>query len=155
MKHFLKKCEEFTLCGSLGDADTLFSHGYPDNHAIYHIIIKGNVKMARPFESKFVSFDVENNKFVDVKDYLYSKRYYMSSTPYHMFGFNPLDVKQDWDGKLIKGSFKGDDKSWLICFNGKPVINGIVVNPMDYAKLDDKYYQVNLNDATVGIFTKL
>ena len=73
MKHFLKKCEEFTLCGSLGDADTLFSHGYPDNHAIYHIIIKGNVKMARPFESKFVSFDVENNKFVDVKNYLYSK----------------------------------------------------------------------------------
>ena len=34
MRHFLKKCEEFTLCGGVGDADGLFTHGYPDNYAI-------------------------------------------------------------------------------------------------------------------------
>ena len=46
MRHFFKKCEEFTLCGGVGDADGLFTHGYPDNYAIYHIIIKGNVTVS-------------------------------------------------------------------------------------------------------------
>ena len=55
----------------------------------------------------------------------------------------------------MKQSFNGDDKSWLICFSGKPIINGITVYPLDYAKLDNKHYQVDLNDATIGIFTRL
>ena len=38
MRHFFKKCEEFTLCGGVGAADGLFTHGYPDNYAIYHIL---------------------------------------------------------------------------------------------------------------------
>ena len=155
MIQYLKKCEEFTICGSVGDNDSFYAHGYPDNFAIYHIIIKGNVKMARPFESEYVSLDADGNNFVNVKDYLYSKRYYTSSSPYHMFGFNAHEPNQDWDGRLVKQSFNGDDKSWLICFSGKPVINGITMNPLDYAKLDNKNYQVNLNDAIVGIFTRL
>jgi len=55
----------------------------------------------------------------------------------------------------VKESFDGDDKSWLICFSGKPIINGVVVKPLDYAKLDNKHYEVTLNDAIVGVFTKL
>ena len=39
MRHFFKKCEEFTLCGGVGAADGLFTHGYPDNYAIYHITV--------------------------------------------------------------------------------------------------------------------
>ena len=72
-----------------------------------------------------------------------------------MFGFNALTPSQDWDGRLVKESFDGDNKSWLICFSGKPIINGIVVKPLDYAKLDNKHYEVTLNDAIVGVFTKL
>ena len=70
MRHFLKKCEEFTLCGGVGAADGLFTHGYPDNYAIYHIITKGNVKMARPFETEYVSLDADGNNFVNVKDFV-------------------------------------------------------------------------------------
>ena len=51
-------------------------------------------------------------------------------------------------------SFKGDDKSWLICFKGEPIINGVTMKTMDYAKLCDKEYEVVLNDALLGIFTK-
>ena len=154
MRHFLKKCEEFTLCGGVGDAEGLFTHGYPDNYAIYHIIIKGNVRMARPFETEYVSLDADGNNFVNVKDYLYSKRYYTSSTPYHMFGFNAHEPNQDWDGKLVKESFDGDDKSWLICFYGEPIVNGVIMKTMDYAKLSDKEYEVILNGSLLGIFTK-
>ena len=72
-----------------------------------------------------------------------------------MYGFNPIDLREFWEAKLVKESFEGDDKSWLICFKGKPIINGVSVKPMDYAKLDNKSYDMILNDAVVGVFTKL
>ena len=155
IKKFIQKCEEFILCGGYGDANGIFTDGFPDNKAIYHIIVKGNVKMGRPFESEFVSLDADSNNFVDVRDYLYSKRVYTSSSPYLMYGFNPIDLREFWEAKLVKESFEGDDKSWLICFKGKPIINGVSVKPMDYAKLDNKSYDMILNDAVVGVFTKL
>ena len=46
-------------------------------------------------------------------------------------------------------------KSWLINFDGNPNINGKIMKRMDYAKLEDKIYNVNINDAIVGLFTKL
>ena len=155
IKKFIRKCEEFILCGGHGDANGIFTDGFPDNKAIYHIIVKGSVKMGRPFESEFVSLDADSNNFVDVRDYLYSKRVYTSSSPYLMYGFNPIDTREFWEAKLVKESFEGDDKSWLICFKGKPIINGVSVKPMDYAKLDNKSYNMILNDAVVGVFTKL
>ena len=51
-------------------------------------------------------------------------------------------------------SFKGDKKSWLICFKGEPVINGVTMEIMDYAKLTEKDYNIKLNGGMVGIFTK-
>ena len=49
----------------------------------------------------------------------------------------------------------GDDRSWLICFDGEPVINGIEIKPRDYVKLENKNYDVELNNAIVGVFTKV
>ena len=51
-------------------------------------------------------------------------------------------------------SFEGDDKSWLICFHGEPIVNGVKMKTMDYAKLSDKDYEIVLNDALLGKFTK-
>ena len=55
----------------------------------------------------------------------------------------------------MKESFDGDNKCSLICFSGKPIINGVALKPLDYAKLDNKHYEVTLNNAIVGVFTKL
>ena len=153
-KRFFKQCEEFSICGVIGDRAEAGIEG-AENTTLYHIAIKGKGKLCRPFETDYIEMDADGNNFVNVKDYLYSKRYYTSSTPYHMFGFNALEPKQDWDGRLVKESFDGDNKSWLICFSGKPIINGVLVKPLDYAKLDNKHYEVTLNDAIVGVFTKL
>lgn len=155
IQRFIKKCEEFVICGGYGDADTLFVDGFPDNQALYHIIVKGNVKMARPFESNYVCIDSNSNNFVDVREYLYSQRVYLSTSPYHIYGFNPIEIDQNWNGKLVDKSFDGDDNSWLICFKGKPIINGVSVKPMDYAKLENKKYEVTINDAIIGVFTKI
>lgn len=155
IQQFVKKCEEFIVCGGYGDANGIFTDSYPHNKAIYHIIVKGNVKVGKPFDPNYVSIDADKNNFVDVKKFLYEQRVYTCSSSYLMYGFNSIDEKQDWDGKLIKGSFDGDDNSWLICFDGRPVINGVPIRKMDYAKLKNKHYDVYLNDAIVGVFTKV
>ena len=71
-----------------------------------------------------------------------------------MFGFNPLKPDQDWDGKLIEESFVGDSDSYLVCFDGNPVVNGVEMQRMDYAKLTDKKYEVELKNGLLGMFTK-
>ena len=69
MRHFLKKCEEFTLCGGVGDADGLFTHGYPDNYAIYHIIIKGNAHKYQPGEGGIIRVDIRKaNPVIEVSN---------------------------------------------------------------------------------------
>ena len=77
-----------------------------------------------------------------------------SYEPFKQYGFNTLSYDQDWDGELVKGSFQGNDNSWLVCFKGNPTINGMNLREMDYAKLENKHYDVTLNDAIVGVFTK-
>ena len=78
---------------------------------------------------------------------------FQSYKPFLIYGFNKID-NYDWDGKLVTQSFEGDDKSWLICFDGEPIVNGVKMKTMDYAKLSDKDYKVVLNDALLGKFTK-
>ena len=77
-----------------------------------------------------------------------------SYEPFLIYGFNTLSKNQDWDGKLINESFEGNDKSWLVCFDGRPVINGIELARMDYAKLENKHYNVDIKDGLVGVFKK-
>ena len=72
-----------------------------------------------------------------------------------MVGFNTLDRNVDWDGKLVKSNFIGNDKSWLVCFDGQPTVNGLELNRWDYAKLENKEYEVNINDGVIGVFKKL
>jgi len=43
----------------------------------------------------------------------------------------------------------------LVCFDGRPVINGVELARMDYAKLENKHYNVDIKDGLVGVFTKL
>ena len=72
-----------------------------------------------------------------------------------IYGFNTLNLNQDWDGKLISNSFDGNDSSYLVCFKGNPIINGVKLKPRDYAKLENKHYDVTSNNSIVGVFTKL
>ena len=153
MKRFFKKCENFSICSEIAESGEYFVDGYPDNITIYHICIKGSAMMAKPFDNNIDI--IPNREIFDTKKYLYENRLYHCKEDVYMFGFNPLTPDQDWDGKLIKESFMGDNKSWLICFDGNPIINGVKLKFMDYTQLKNKYYDVELNDAIVGIFTKL
>ena len=38
---------------------------------------------------------------------------------------------------------------------GNPIINGVKLRPRDYAKLENKHYDVSSNNSMIGVFTKL
>ena len=152
---YFRKCEEFSICSELGDANVIGIEEAKDRYTMYHVVVKGSGRVAKIFDNDYMVGDINGVYFSDVKKFIGHHTIFESFEPVHMYGFNTLDLEQDWDGKLVEGSFEGDDKSWLVCFKGNPIINGTEVKVMDYAKLENKHYDVQLNDAIVGIFTKL
>tara|TARA_B100001778_G_C18452385_1_gene567335 strand:+ start:394 stop:864 length:471 start_codon:yes stop_codon:yes gene_type:complete len=152
VKRFFKKCEEFSICSEIADSGDYFVDGYPDNTTIFHICTKGSVRLAKPFDDEI---DILPNKeLVDTRKYLYEQRIYQALEDLYIIGFNPLKPEQDWDGELIKNSFTGNIKSYLICFDGKPVVNGKEMKKWDYASLVNKTYEVEINDGILALFTK-
>ena len=73
---------------------------------------------------------------------------------FFMIGFNSIHKNVTWDGELKTKSFTGDSNSWLLVLDGNPTINGKSLRRFDYAKLEDKLYDVTLNDGVIGVFTK-
>ena len=152
---FFKKCEEFSVCSELGDSDCIVAEHTDERRTLYQIVVYGSGKVARPFESEYKVLDSSDNNFVNLKEYLHDHTIFHSTEPFHMYGFNTSEKYVDWDGRLVTESFTGDDKSWLICFNGNPVVNGKVLHKLDYAKLENKWYNVDVNNSIVGIFKKI
>ena len=142
MMRYFKKCEEFAICSEVGEPNLLFPETHDERRTLYQIVVKGTGKVGRIFDSEYTNLDEQNNYFVDLKKYMGTDTIFQSHTPFHIYGFNKID-NFDWDGKLVTESFKGE-----------PIINGVTMKTMDYAKLCDKEYEVVLNDALLGIFTK-
>tara|TARA_B000000532_G_scaffold10752_1_gene7945 strand:+ start:594 stop:1067 length:474 start_codon:yes stop_codon:yes gene_type:complete len=150
---FIKKCEEFHICCNISDGNNIISEHYDLGHVLYHIGVKGVGRVGIPFSLDYKKLDAFSNNFVDVREWIDSHKIYVTDESSELYGFNSLDRNQDWDGKLIHESFTGNDRSWLICFNGKPIINNVEMQKMDYAKLENKFYDVDIKDGIVGIFT--
>ena len=151
---FIKKCDEFMICSEIGKSGDIFVDLAEENKTLYQIILKGSGRAARFFDTNYKEFNAQTETLIDKRKYLGCNMIYEAYEDYHTFGFNFLDPKIDWGARLITESFTGDDKSWLICFDGRPVINGVEIQRMDYAKLESKWYDVNINNAIVGVFNK-
>ena len=156
VKSYLKKCEEFSICSQVGDsAGLVYVEPAVDRMTMYQIAVKGSGRLSSIFNSEFEVGDANGINFSSMKHYMGQTTIFESYEPFHIYGFNTLNKNQDWDGKLIRKSFDGDDKSWLVCFDGRPVINGVELARMDYAKLENKYYDVDIKNGLVGVFTKI
>ena len=156
VKSYLKKCEEFSICSQVGDsAGLVFVEPAVDRMTMYQIAVMGSGRLSSIFNSEFEVGDANGINFSSMKHYMGQTTIFESYEPFHIYGFNTLNKNQDWDGKLIRKSFDGDDKSWLVCFDGRPVINGVELARMDYAKLENKYYDVDIKNGLVGVFTKI
>ena len=154
-KQYLKKCEDFSICSERGDGGLLFTEYAKERSTLYQIVIRGSGKIAKVFDTESTFGDYKEDNFTNLKKYMGHDTIFKSYEPFHIFGFNTLDPNQDWDGRLISESFTGNDKSRLVCFDGNPIINGKELQPLDYAILQNKWYNVEINDSIVGVFTKI
>lgn len=156
MKYF-KKCEEFYICGSKNKKKEVFAESGDKSLTLFQIIVKGRGRLITTFDT--TTIDGGQGDIVDCKSMMGKDRVLVSDKNsedyYEVYGFNPLDPSEDWDAKKITSSFKGDSNSWIICFDGSATINGKIVKKFDYAKLEDKDYEVKVGDAFLGVFTKL
>ncbi len=153
-KRSFKMCEEFYICCTQGGEGVVHVEKHEDNKTLFAIQAKGSGRCATIFSSDYIEGDEKQNNFGCMKQFIGKHVIFESYEPFIQYGFNTLSYDHDWDGKLVKESFDGDDRSWLICFKGNPIINGKELRVMDYAKLENKHYDVTLNDALVGVFTK-
>tara|TARA_Y100001963_G_C6763273_1_gene440732 strand:- start:1187 stop:1669 length:483 start_codon:yes stop_codon:yes gene_type:complete len=155
-KRYIKKCGDFSICSEIGDEGLLFTEYAEERFTLYQIVIKGSGRISKVFEDDSTEGNANGNNFINLKKYLGHDTIFKSNESFHIFGFNTLDVNVNWDGRLIKESFYCDiSDSYLICFDGNPIINGKEVQRLDYAKLEKKRYDVELNDAIVGVFSRL
>tara|TARA_B100001989_G_scaffold198027_1_gene146627 strand:+ start:12757 stop:13215 length:459 start_codon:yes stop_codon:yes gene_type:complete len=152
MRYF-KKCEDFAICGSIGLGGEMSAETSDINKTLFQIGVRGGGRVAEVFDSNYI--DLVEREIVDVSNLMGKNRIYLSAKDYEVYGFNPLDPNDKWTFKQIYNSFRGDEQSWLINFDGKPVINNKSLKRMDYAKLADKWYDVEINGAIVGVFTKV
>mgnify|MGYP005672579483 FL=1 len=142
---FFKKCEEFSICSEVGDAGAIYIEPADDMlMTLYQIQVKGSGRMAKIFDSNYIVGDAKTSNFGSVREFNGHNLIFESYEPFHIFGFCTLDKNQDWNGRLVRESFTGDDNSWLICFDGEPIINETVLKPLDYAKLTVKDYNLSL-----------
>ena len=153
MMRYFKKCEDFCICGAMGLGNEIIAETAEVNKTLFQIGIRGSGRVAKAFDSNCI--DMVAGQIYDISHLMGTDRVYQPHEDFELYGFNPINPEDKWTVERVNGSFRGNDKSWLINFNGKPVINDKSLKRMDYAKLEDKWYDVNINDAIVGVFTKI
>lgn len=152
-KRYLKKCEEFLICSEVGQSDVLVSEHSSFRVTLYQIVIYGTGKICKCFDNQ--SIDIKRG-IIDVKQFRNEHTNFYSYEPFLIYGFNSIDNSHDWDVKEIKESFTCDRRGWLINFDGNPVVNGKILERMDYSLLEvEKQYDIDIKDGLLGFFYRI
>ena len=159
-RRFYRVGNEFSLCVNIGKKDYVLAEHPVDSNTIYYYGIKGSGKLGTMFSEDYVM--VNKGDFVDVRDYLHKFRMGHAQEDFHLVGFNTLDKQQNWEGRLVREDETVLDlklirdlhrPSFLVCLNGKPIVNGRNMRRYEYAQLDSgKEYSVELNEGALGLF---
>ena len=156
-KKYYKKCGDFIICGYEAEKGSI-GHEYGGYRTtLYQIVVKGSGKIAKLFDSSVKELSVSSGRLVDLKDLLEKDVVFQFTEDTEVFGFNTLDVKQDWNAELITDTFTASsDDSWLICFEGKSSVNDKDFEKYDYSKVTKgTEYKVTLNNSILVLFTKV
>lgn len=159
IKRFIKKCEDFYVCAEYGDKNSIGVEFPDDRKTMYQYMVQGKISLITIDEDKFTrrlceANDSTKHQLIDVKEHLNNRLLLTAEEDFFMIGFNTLHKGIDWDGEIKTESFIGNDNSWLIIFDGSSVINGKTLYRFDYAKLENKFYDITLNDGIIAVFTK-
>jgi len=156
-KKYYKKCGDFIVCGYEADKGSIGNEYGGYRTTLYQIVVKGSGKIAKLFDSNVKDLSVSSGRLVDLKDLLGKDVVFQFTEDTEVFGFNTLDVKQDWNAELITDTFTASsDDSWIVCFDGKSTINDKDFEKYDYGKVTKgTEYKVTLNNSILVLFTKV
>lgn len=156
VKQYIKKCEEFFICADSGDKGAVGVEYSDQRRGLYNFIVKGSVSF-NTINGSTLTQEIykRDNGLINVKHHLNNDLILRAEEDFYIIGFSCLEKTTDWEGEIKTGSFTGTDNSWLIIFDGNPVINGQTLQRYDYAKLENKLYDVTLNDGVIAVFKKL
>lgn len=152
VKKYLKKCEEFVICSQVGDSNLIFTEHAAQQTTLFHIITKGSFKISESFSSEFITL---TRGVHNMKEFFRKHTTYLSLEPFRIYGFNAQNDSEDWNAEEIKESFICNQKGWLICFDGTPIVNGETMQRMDYSLLEmGKEYKIDYQNSILLLFSK-
>ena len=163
-RRFYRECPEFSICVNIGKKGYVLAEDPSDRFTIFQYGVKGTGKFARMFESDYITF--EGGKFYDVREYVHDNVVFHAQEDFFLIGFNTKDKSQGWDGRLVTESeldLKSiydtveitNKRTFLICFDGKPVVNGKKLKRYDFSEVyPNKTYNIE-HSGVLGLFTKL
>ena len=162
-RRFHRVGNNFTLCVNIGKKDYVLAEHPVNTNTIFYYVIKGSGKLGKMFSEE--SLTVKAGDFVDVRDTLHDYRTFHSQEDFHLVGFNTLSKGEKWEGRLIKDDETEIDLGYikqltncifLVCFNGRPVVNDKIMKRYEYALLNGmKEYKVQLNGGVLGLFYRI
>ncbi len=149
--NYFKRCKDFFLCILKSDANYATVE-YP--RTLYCYIVYGSTKVGKLFESDYKTLVAGN--LYNMKEYIDDYTVMKTNESLFWIGFNVLK-DQNWEGRLITEDFiVVDKKSYAVCFDGEPSINGKVFSQYDYSEITPgKKYKVDISSGVLGLFTKM
>ena len=162
-RRFYRECPEFNICVNIGKKDYVLAEDPQERYTIFQYGIEGIGKFGRIFESDYITF--EGGKFYDVREYVHDNVVFHAQEDFFLIGFNTKDKSQGWEGRLLTEteldvtSHKPEikyNRHFIICFDGKPVVNGKKLKRYDYSEVyPNKKYNIEYDLGVIGLFTKL
>ena len=155
-KQYFKKYhnEGFSLCAIEPQKGWIGIEPERINHGLYHYVVYGKAKFGIPFKEGFNI--VESKQFFSMKEHLHESLMLEALEDFYWVGFNTVDKGQDWDGRLVtENILKVEKESYLICFDGLPVVEKQELTRFDYGIVcPDREYEIDISEGVLGLFTK-
>jgi len=158
----VRHCEHFSLCVNVGKKGHVIAEDPRERFTIYQYNIYGGGKAGVMFEEGYIESQV--GVLMDLRPHIHKKVIFEATEDFFTIGFNTLDKDQNWEGRLVKENETTLDldyirqlekETFLICFDGKPIVNDKQMKRYDYAGIDlSKNYNVTLNNGVLGLFFK-
>ena len=161
MRRATRHCEDFCLCIMVGKKGEVVAENPDDRFTLYQYNIYGGGKAGVMFEEGYI--ESESRVLMDLRLHVRKKVIFEATEDFFTIGFNTLDKDQNWEGRLVKDDETTLDldyirelekETFLICFDGQPIVNNKQMKRYDYARLDlSKDYNI-INNGVLGIFYK-
>lgn len=156
-KRFHRKYENFSLCVNIGEKGYVLAEHPNERYTIFYYLIYGSGLFGKVFdEENPIILDSKKSKIFDVQHYINDKVLFEATEDFYIIGFNTLDKNIKWkyfllnqETKKVKSEYS---KSYLVCLNGKPLINNYEFKRYDYSSLlKNKEYECEIKEKDVII----